>query len=58
MHDTLCMEDENYVTHVYGKADYHPRRTTVHDPYIHMRTPVKQATFRKKQAVEIVKGKL
>ncbi|XP_077967999.1 uncharacterized protein LOC120326220 isoform X3 [Styela clava] len=56
--ETVCPDDEEFVTHVYGRADYHPRRSTVHNPYIHVNTPVKQPTFRKKQAVEVVKANL
>lgn len=29
------VEDENYMTKVYGKASYQNKRTTVKDPYLH-----------------------
>ena len=47
-------ENEAYVTHVYGRGAHHPRRSKVHDPYMHMKSPVKAANFRTKRALENV----
>lgn len=45
--------DEGTVTHVYGKAKYHPHRTTVHDPFMHI-TPIKSPKFRTKRALQAI----
>ena len=46
--------DESFVTHVYGKADYHPHRTTVHEPFMHVTSPIKSPKFRTKRALQAV----
>ena len=46
--------DESVVTHVYGKAEYHPHRTTVHKPFMHVVSPIKSPKFRTKRALQAV----
>ncbi|XP_076807018.1 uncharacterized protein LOC143450383 [Clavelina lepadiformis] len=45
--------DESLATHVYGKADYHPHRTTVHQPFMHV-SPIKSPKFRTKRALQAI----
>ena len=45
--------DDSLITHVYGKAEYHPHRTTVHNPFMHI-SPIKSPKFRNKRALQSV----
>ncbi|KAK3597345.1 hypothetical protein CHS0354_034588 [Potamilus streckersoni] len=46
-------EDEEYMTHVYGKALYQKGRTTVKAPYIHLQNVPKQKPSRPKGVQEV-----
>ena len=45
--------DESAITHIYGKAEYHPHRTTVHNPFMHI-SPIKSPKFRTKRVLHAV----
>ena len=48
--------NESFVTHVYGKADYHPHRTTVHKPFMHVVSPLKSPKYRTKRALQALEA--
>nr|CAB3258631.1 TALPID3 protein-like [Phallusia mammillata] len=44
--------DEDAATHMFGRAAYHVRRTTVQKPFMHVTTPHSKPKFRTKRAIE------
>ncbi|XP_078313405.1 uncharacterized protein LOC111128961 isoform X2 [Crassostrea virginica] len=52
------VEDENYMTKVYGKASYQNKRTTVKDPYLHYQNDPKHKPDRPPGAPDVANAHL